>query len=134
MTQACLQGYAPRYFYPTSPYLANSMMVLFPALSGVTALLFLQKFLQVKKFTPIANKIINGILVIYTIAIIMGMFGKTQMMGQSIVQLCAMIGSILVLVVGITIARKGYRPAVFFLIAWSIFLAGVIVFVLRNFG
>lgn len=42
-TQACVQGYAPRYFYPTSTYLANSMMVLIPALSGVTALAFFKE-------------------------------------------------------------------------------------------
>lgn len=133
-TQACVQGYAARYFYPNSPYLANMMMVLIPALSGVTALAFLKKFLQVRRFTSISDKIINGILVIYAIAITMGMFGQFQLIAQNLVQLCAMIGSIVVLVVGVKIARKGYRPAKFFLIAWSVFLAGVIVFVLRNFG
>jgi len=30
--------------------------------------------------------------------------------------------------------RKGYRPAKFFLLAWSIFIAGVLLYILKDFG
>src|SRR5690606_31699575 len=58
LTQACLQGYTSRFLWPASPLMANHCMFLAPALVGITALAFLNKFLQVKKHTPVMFKVI----------------------------------------------------------------------------
>ena len=47
---------------------------------------------------------------------------------------CGLIGGILLLYLSIKILRIGYRPAYFYLVAWSFFLLGLIVFVFRNLG
>jgi len=133
LTQACVQGFAPRFFYPNSLLLANFMMVLIPSMVGVSALEFLKKFMLVKTYTPKLYNIITIFLFAYLIIIGMGLLGYYRLAAQ-VVQINAGIASIFVMVIGITIVRKGYRPAIFFLISWSIFLASVIVFVLRNFN
>jgi len=56
------------------------------------------------------------------------------LLAANVVQINAGIAAIFVIMTGIKIARQGYRPAVFFLIAWSIFIVMLIVFVLRNFN
>jgi len=132
LTQACLQGYSSRFFWPDSSFLANQSMIFSPSLAGIGALLFVNSFLQVKIHTPTLFKISYGIIVLYTIAILLGLF-EIYHVSQQIVQMCSMIGSILVFIIAYKIIKKGFREAKFFLIAWSIFLASVIIFVLRNF-
>lgn len=133
LTQACVQGYAAKFLYPSSPYLANFMMVLVPAMVGVTALLFLRVFLQLKQKLPKLNIGINILLVFYGIVIISGLLKHYRFAAQA-VQINAMIGSVYVVIIGSILSARGNRTAKFFLLAWSIFLASVVVFVLRNFG
>jgi signal transduction histidine kinase len=132
-TQACVQGYSARYMYPNSAYLANIMMVIAPCLVGVSALEFLKKFLSVKTYTPGLHKMLQVFLAVYVGILVLGFIGKYQLAAQ-LVQMNAGIASLLVFITGTIIARKGYRPARFFMIAWTIFLASVIIFVLRNFN
>jgi signal transduction histidine kinase len=132
-TQACVQGYSARYLYPNSAYLANIMMVIAPSLVGVSALEFLKKFLSVKTYTPVMHKILQVFLAVYVGILILGFMGKYQLAAQ-LVQMNAAVASLLVFITGTMIALKGYRPAKFFMIAWTIFLASVIIFVLRNFN
>ncbi len=133
LTQACLQGYSFRFLFLDSSLLANQSMIIIPALSGVTALIFLNSFLQVKIHTPTLYKIILIIYGMYALAISLGIVGQYHI-SQNLVQLCAMLGSVLVFIIAYKTARKGLRAAKFFFIAWSIFLSSVIIFVLKNFG
>ncbi len=132
-TQACVQGYAARFFYPDSARWANFMMVLMPMLSGVTALEFLKRFIDVKKYTPVLYKVIYVFLFVYLVVTLMGVVGKYSL-AQQLLQVNAMVASIVVIIIAVKISRKGYRPAQFFLLAWAIFLSSVVVFVLRNFN
>ena len=133
LTQACVQGFAARFLYPNSLLLSNFMMVLIPSLVGVSALEFLKKFMLVKTYTPKLFHAVTVIISVYLVIIVMGVLKYYQLAAQ-VVQINAGLGSILVMVIGIKIVRIGYRPAIFFLISWSIFLASVIVFILRNFN
>lgn len=133
MTQACVQGYAPRFFYPEAPVFSNLMMVLMPVMVGVSALEFLRVFLQLKEFLPKMNKGIYLFEAIYLVVAIMG-FVKEYRIAAQAVMINAMGGSVYVVVVGAILTNRGNRTAKFFLTAWSIFLASVVVFALRNFG
>ena len=133
LTQACLQGYAWRFFYSGSGYLANLMMAIVPCAVGLSALQFLREFLSVKTYTPRLYKGIYFFMVVYTVLVVMSFLGYYRTVAE-IVQMNAGIASLFVVVIGTIIARKGYRPAKFFMVAWIIFLASVIVFVLRNFN
>ena len=133
LTQACLQGYAPRLFYPNSYFLANFMMVLVPALVGISAIMFLQNFMQVKKHTPILYKSLLIMAGVYIVCIFLGLLQYNRP-AASILQANVGVLAFVVVTIGIKIMRKGYRPAYYFMLAWSIFIAGVVVFVLRNFN
>jgi len=133
LTQACVQGYAPRFFYPDSAFLANFMLVLAPSLLGIFAIEFMKKFMNVKKNAPFLFKVVTVLEFIYGVIIIMGLLHRF-LLAANVVQINAGIAAIFVIMTGIKIARQGYRPAVFFLIAWSIFIVMLIVFVLRNFN
>ncbi|RYY07975.1 MAG: hypothetical protein EOP43_01570 [Sphingobacteriaceae bacterium] len=132
-TQGSLQGYTFRYLYPTSVYLPNLMLVIAPVFSGIFAILFVKKFILTQQHTPILNKILNFVLGFYILILTIGLFGFYHISAE-LVQINAGIASLLVLITSYTIYKMHYKPALFFLVAWSIFLTSVIVFVLRNFN
>ena len=132
-TQACLEGYATRLFYPDSYYLANAMVVWVPALSGIFSIAFINNFLSVKSFTPILYKILVGFLGVYFIIIGISFTGNFRL-STVIMQLIVTILAIVVYITAVKISLKGYRPAKIFLVAWTIFIAAVVVFVLKNVG
>lgn len=133
LTQAVLQGYGFKYLWPNTPWLVLQSTFLVPVLNGWTAIWFVKHFLNTKQNYPLGNKILNGIFVFYTICLVLSLMNEFYF-AQNLVQLTASIGSLLTIYIAYKIGRQGYRPANYFLVAWTIFLLSVVVFVLRNFN
>lgn len=133
LTQVTLQGYAFRFLWPGSSWLAMHSTVLVPVFNGLTALWFIQQFLSTRENYPLGNKLINVVIGLYLLCLIPTFLNK-YVMAQLLVQFDAFIGALLVLVVAYRISRKGVNAAMFFLLAWSVFLLSIFVFVLGNFN
>ncbi len=133
LTQAVLQGYGFKYLWPNSTWLVLQSTFLIPVLNGWTAIAFVKHFLNTKETYPLGNKILNGIFIFYAACFVLSIMGEFYY-AQNLVQLTAMIGSLLTIYIAYKIGRQGYRPANYFLVAWTIFLLSVVVFVLRNFN
>jgi signal transduction histidine kinase len=133
LTQACLQGYTFRYLWPGLPWLNTHATYLIPICSGLGVGLFFRSFVHTRKYTPKLDKGISVFLVTYGLCALLGLLGYLHMC-HNLTQIAALTGSVYILYVGLVIARRGYRPAKIFLLAWSIFLAGICVFVLRNYN
>ncbi len=132
LTQACLQGYTFRYLWPYLPQLAIHSTYLIPICSGLAVGLFVRHFLQTPRYAPQLDKGITLFMGLYLICMVIGGLGYFNVCNQ-LTQITAMVGSVYILYIGYVISRKNYRPAKIFLLAWTIFLAGVCVFVLKNF-
>ena len=133
LAQASLKGYVFEFFLPNHPLIANKTVLLFSSLTGIFAILFLINFLQTKKFTPILHKIIIGLSILYLISFVFAVFDLKRI-SSSIVDLGGLTASIFIIATSIQIVQKGYRPAKFFLISWSLFLTSIILFMLKDFG
>lgn len=133
LTQAFFQGYAFKFFWPNSIWLASNGSVIIPFLSGISTILFIKPFLQIRRFLPKHIWGLNALIVCYTISLVLGLAGYYQV-SIPLLQLIASSGSVYVIGLAFAIRKKGYRPALFFLIAFSIFLSSVVLFALRNFN
>ncbi|RFS18981.1 GHKL domain-containing protein [Chitinophaga silvatica] len=133
LTQVTLQGYAFRFLWPNSPWLAMHSTALVPIFNGLTALWFIQQFLSTKENYPIGNKMINTMIVLYLLCFI-PTFMNEYVYAQILVQFDAFMAAIIVFLVAYRISLKGVNAARFFLAAWSVFLLSIFVFVLRNFN
>lgn len=133
LTQAVLQGYGFKYLWPNSVWLVMQSTFLVPVLNGWTAILFVKNFLNTKENYKKGDSILNIIFIFYTICLILSLLEEFYW-AQNLVQVTAMVGSVLTIHIAYSIGKRGYRPAVYFLIAWSIFLLSIVVFVLRNFN
>jgi two-component system, NtrC family, sensor kinase len=131
LTQATLQGYSFRFLYPSSPWLAMHATALVPILNGLTALLFIKQFLQTAETYKRGNWWLNLAMILYA-GCFVPTFLDLYVIAQIWVQLVAFAAAIIVFTVAFQMNKKGYSSARFFLIAWSIFLLSVMVFVLRN--
>ena len=132
LTQAMFQGYAYMYLWPNSPWMASRSSIIIPFLSGLATIAFIKTFLHTKTNTPKLDKGINVIVICYFVSLFIGLFDVFQ--GAIVLQTMASLGIIYVMYVVNQIRKKGYRPAVFFLIAFTLFFSCVIAFVLRNFN
>lgn len=133
LTQACLYEYSYKYLWPNSSWMATHSIFFIPSLSGIAAVLFANNFLQTKKYTPVFYKFSYIIIVIYLSGIILGFFNVYKL-SYNIIDFTGLLLAVSLLYVAAKIALKGYRPAKFFLLAWSFFLASIIVFVMAGKG
>jgi two-component system NtrC family sensor kinase len=133
LTQATFQGYAFKFIWPQSPWLAINSSLLVPFFSGITTAFFLKRFLQTKKNTPKLSKGIDIFVGSYFLTLILWI-ADYHVASIQCLQSLALLGSLYFLYVANVIRRQGSRPALFFLIAYTIFLLCVVIFVLRNFN
>lgn len=133
LAQAVLDGYTYKYLWPENPWLAMQSMIFIPAITGIAVAQFFKGFLDIRKQKPGRMIILNAFNGIYILCIISSLMGY-RLMSLAALQISAIIGSLFLFYVSLELILKGYRPAKFFLLAWSFFLSSIIVFVLRNFN
>lgn len=133
LTQASQQGYTFRFLWPNNIWLATHDTLIIPILNGITAALFIQSFLHTREKYKMGHSILNGVIVAYALVFIPTFLDK-YFVANMMAQMTAMAASLLAIFVGYKVARRGFIPARYFLVAWSIFLSSVCVFVLRNFN
>jgi len=133
LTQAVLQGYGFKYLWPNSTWLVIQSTFLVPVLNGWTAIAFVKHFLNTRVNYKLGHKILNIIFFFYGVCLVLSLFNQFYY-AQNLVQLTAMVGSLLTIYIAYRVGKQGYRPANYFLVAWTIFLLSVVVFVLKNFN
>ncbi|MCW8939626.1 MAG: sensor histidine kinase, partial [Flavobacteriales bacterium] len=131
LTQTSLQGYTFQYLWPNSPLITKFSLIFLPSLSGITGMFFMNVFLQTKEFSKRLYNIAFIFVVPYLIAYVIAFMGELGI-SQAVIQLNSTIISLYMLITPIIIYRKGYKPAKYFIAAWSVFLLGVFVFVLKD--
>jgi two-component system NtrC family sensor kinase len=133
LTQTGLQGYPFQYLWPNWPWMAIHADIFSPSLVGVASLAFLQVFLRTKEYTPKLYKLNFVFYGVYAINMTLA-FLNVYKLSFTLMELNAMLVSIYIFIVALILVLRGYRPARFFLLAWTSFLVGVCVFILKDFG
>jgi len=133
MTQASLKGFATKFIWGESEWLTENAPHIITAGSGIFSILFAFSFLHVRQYFRTIYRILCVILAIYFVSIAVYISGYF-IAGQQLLQLNTTAASTFVLISAILIYRKGYKPALFFWVAWSFFLGGVIIYILKEVG
>lgn len=133
LSQASLSGYAFRFLWPDSIWMAQNSVYLFPSIAGLAAMVFVKEFMQTKTVAPKLTKVLNVLIGVFVFAILAVFLGM-KLLSFNLMQLNTAIGSLFVLYLSAVVLRRGNKSALFFLIAWSILLVGATVFVLKDFG
>lgn len=131
LAQTTLNGYTFKYLWPSAHYFNNSAIVWFSSLAGISVIYFIREFLHISERAPIWGKLLNVIVALYVVAVCLVVTGN-GILSYRFLDLAGFTGAILTFITALKLSLKGYRPAKFFLLAWSIFLLGLILFIMRN--
>lgn len=123
-------GYVNVFIYPKHPGI-NQYFGILLCITIISALLFNMEFLHVKEYSKSLSRIYK--LLIWSIAAvaIINLLGVNRNIPYFI-QLICVIGSIFTIATAIFVYRKGFTPALYFIIAWGFFIAGALLFILKN--
>ncbi|MFT4667149.1 MAG: sensor histidine kinase YesM [Ulvibacter sp.] len=130
--QTTIQGYPFQLLWPNATWMQINCLFLFPCLSGIAFIEFSKNFLQMKKRTPRLWKGTYIIHASYMVCLFAALFGF-YIFSFNLINISAGFVSAYMLITAAIIAKK-FRPARFYLIAWSVFLMGIIIYVLKDFG
>lgn len=132
-TQANFQGYTIRFFWPDSPWMEYNATTILSCLAGISAALFFIDFVHLREYGPKMLKWIYGFVGVYVVSILTAVLGQPQI-AYVILQGNAFGLAILLMGLSIWLYKSGVRQALYFLIAWAVFLTGVCIFILKDFG
>lgn len=134
LVQMNITGLGYKYLWPNSPHFEKLSLYIFPTLTALSSIAFTRNFLSIKEYLPKINKLFTIINVLYILLTINAFIGS-KIISYNLINILGLPLAILLIVSGIYIWFKHrYRPALVFLIAWSIFLLSVIVFVFKDVG
>jgi two-component system NtrC family sensor kinase len=135
LTQLSIFGFTAKYLWPNNAWMNYQSVNICTALVGIASLEFFRKFNKVKKFYSKLYPVLNIFHFVYIIAIAISISSiYNAPLGYAIISINASLLSTVAMIITVPIMRKGYRPAKFFLLAWSIFIVGVILYILKDFG
>lgn len=126
-------GLAYQYLWPDSPRWGNTSLVAFINIALLAGLQFSRMILRAKEVTPRLDLAARGLQVVAAILLLAAPFVPYSTIIAPVAGL-VLIGVIFMLIMGIVAMVSGSRPARFYVIAWSSFLCGSVVFLLKTFG
>ena len=133
LTQIALKGYHFKYLIPDFPEFANKTVTLLPSIAGIAAIEFIKNFLRTKNKVPILNKAGTIIEYVFLLSIGLLLFDH-PIKSFKIMQSNTILLSIYAIYIGYKIMKLGYRPAKFFLLAWTTLWIGAFIYVLKDYG
>lgn len=131
LMNACLTGYAFEYLWPNNPGL-NRYEDLVTASLGISGIVFATNFLQTKKYYPKMHKMLFSFCGVFIICMLL-VLTQHFLLASTIVEIGSLALIIFFFITAFTLLKKGYKPAKFFLYAWSILLLCVCIYILKDF-
>jgi signal transduction histidine kinase len=131
--QLSLLGYSYFLIFFQNAIWYEHSIIIFSSLSGIFGVLFLKNFLQTQKHLSGINKGLSLIVIVYSFGAILRVLGFVSL-SYSFTDVGGLLVVVFFMSTGIIMAKRGYRPAFYFLAAWGFFLFGLLLFVFQNQG
>ena len=133
MTLSTLNGSTGQLLLPNHPELANLLLPACVALSFAGALIFSRNFLSSAWRTPRLTTAMDGMTGLFLCLTVLSFILPYRMVMLPIVVLGVSI-PFMIIGAGLAAYQDGLRPARTFLLAWTAFLGGVLLYLLKTLG
>lgn len=133
LTQVGIKGLTFKYLWPNFSWLELNGSTIFGALASIAACVFMKEFLRTKENARKLDYGLTGLIVLFGISILASVL-VDPLVGFQLMQMATSFFVIYALILSYIIMRRGYGPAKFFFLGWSVLLVGAIVFLLKDFG
>ncbi|MBP7512973.1 MAG: GHKL domain-containing protein [Flavobacteriales bacterium] len=131
--QLSLQGYGPFDLVAQSEWLTPRASLLFSLVAIPLGFEFAKGFINTRAYTPVLHRLTPIVYLVLGAIAVLFMFGDPWV-GYKVGQMASGMSAMYLLAMSIVAVRRGSRQARFFLLAWSGFLIGVVLFVLKDEG
>ena len=126
-------GYAFQYLWPDNTWLANQSLLLLLASTLYWGMKFSQEIVATRIYAPRLD-VFGHWLRYFSVAFFLASFvASYELMIQSLSILTVVVTSTIIAMGTVSLMAK-YKPAVFFMIAWSTLLIAVLIYMLKTFG
>ncbi len=131
--QIWLEGFGFKNFSPNAPAFHHYGVILSSTITGLAAIAFARQFLRMKETAPRFNQGLYVFQALYILASLARILGYDSLSFQ-LLDITGGTVALYGLAFSIWLSIKGNRDAKFYLIAWLLFISGIIIYVLRNLG
>lgn len=132
-TQLTFLGIGRSHIWGSSPWISIHASLLLTVLTAIASAEFMRTFIKTKHHYPIFDKIVPYFYIYFGICIAL-YTGFNEIAGYLMTQIGASLFASFLLIAAVRVMRAGSREAGFFLLAWSVFLIGTLVFLLKDVG
>lgn len=131
--QSSILGFAQELIWPDWVWMNQRSIVLFSVIGSGVAIWFVQAFLKTSINLPKLNFGLKVIYFIYAIIFVGNLSGfLTASYAVFLVTQAIVIPYVFIML--LFILKRGFKPARYFLTAWSVFMVGIFLFVLTEMG
>ena len=137
LQMALFRGHTGEFLWPANPAIERYATVL-AGITGLTHVLFTLAFLRLRQQAPLFYKIGLGVFALYAVGILinvltLSVFAKSGIQ-IDLVPMVALVEGIFSVWAGIVTYRRGFRPALFYVIGNLVFFMSIFFFLLYAFG
>lgn len=133
LTQFAFSGTGPFQFWPELPWFATRATVLLTIATAILAAEFLIHFIDTRLNCPRLHMGIRWAYPFFGAAVLLDVIGM-QLLAYQVTQLISGVFATYLITVVVRVLLKGSRQAAYFLLAWSGFLVGTMLFVMKDLG
>ena len=132
-------GFALEYVWPEMPHWNAMFFALIIPLTNLARIQFAKTYLHTKEYVPIWDYFFQIMSVLYVIPILMWFVswaGIADWLSTTnfVIGILGSINMTIITLVSIKVLMRGYRPALWFLVAIALFNIGAILFIYREFN
>ncbi|MGZ5253492.1 MAG: 7TM diverse intracellular signaling domain-containing protein [Flavitalea sp.] len=132
LTNLNVKSISFEFLWPYNPEL-NHYVNLTACLSGIFSILFTMHFLKIRQYAPNWRFVLIFIIGSYLITCIVVLLNY-QLEGFILTESISLVAIIIMWICGFVVYRKGYKPAKYYLLAWTNFLICVAIFLLKDYN
>lgn len=126
-------GLSFQYLWPTNPHWGNLSLLVLLSLTLVFGLQFSRLFLDSRSIAPRLDRFSICLQAIAVLGLLASPFLPYAALIAPLSYLTVIV-TVTMLALGATGLLKGYRPARYFMLAWGLLLAGVLMYMAKTFG
>ncbi|TGN40401.1 sensor domain-containing diguanylate cyclase [Marinobacter confluentis] len=134
LLQFSVNGLAFEHLWPDQPWWNNRAISFFIAMGMFSILGFARSFLQLKDNVPWLSRIIVAVMTFFPFMALAAVVYPDYSPVIRITTFVAAVSVLFILAGGLITLYQGFRPARYFMIAWSALLAGMMMYTLKTFG
>ncbi|WP_027002567.1 7TM diverse intracellular signaling domain-containing protein [Hugenholtzia roseola] len=131
--QLSFNGIGFQYLWSETPAWQDLSIAIFVACMSIFSLSFSVNFLNTRLYAPTLHKIILALIAIAFVELALTFFVPYKY-SVRFVTIFGFLGSLILIITGFRTYLKGYKASRFFLLAWIVYLIGVLLTALRAFG